>query len=145
MIVRIFLYFFGYQYFAYMLLIFIQIMNAITTILVYKTTNMVFDDHKIAYLSAIFFIVNPANIFMTVIYTEPFFSFLQYLTIFFYLKVILMIQGSNSNGISDLKYMILAILVNTVDCYARSNAVLTIIVIGYRIIQDFILPEKSFN
>lgn len=99
----------------------------------YKLTLRLFGRCKVALLSSLLFCFNPASIFMSSLYTESMFSFLQFTGMYFL-----------EQEISSL-----AVVLFSLGCAARSNGILSCGFISHyfvkKVLSSVLISQKASN
>lgn len=101
----------------------------LATVALYKLTRSLFGGSKIALVSSLLFCFNPASVFMSSLYTESLFSFLQF-TALYYL---------------EQERSVPALLLFSLGCGTRSNGVISCGFVAHSVLKHFISSELTMK
>ena len=105
----------------------------LAAIALYKLTLRLFGRCKVALLSSLLFCFNPASIFMSSLYTESMFAFLQFTGMYFL----------------EREISTLAVLLFSLGCATRSNGILSCGFISHyfmkKILSSILISQKASN
>ncbi|EDK31691.2 mannosyltransferase Pig-V protein (macronuclear) [Tetrahymena thermophila SB210] len=122
------------------------ILNALSTVLLYNITRLKFPNmsDKFCYAVIILFQFTPSSAFFNAVYSESLFTFVIFLYLFLFYRKYQTIPKNQKGthlftSITNYSFSLLPSIVLTFSVSVRSNGMIWVVVVGYPILEAFIL------
>ncbi|KAL4456191.1 hypothetical protein ABPG74_014152 [Tetrahymena malaccensis] len=127
------------------------ILNAASTVLLYNITKLKFPNmsDNFCYIVIVIFQITPSSAFFNAVYSESLFTFVVFLYLFLFYRKYQAIPKSEKgtkmfSSITNYSFSLLPSIVLAFSVTIRSNGMFWVVVVGYPILEAFILNFLNF-